>query len=45
MAWKYLGQLPEDVQSDISTLLLLAPEETKTSFANIEFDDPVPSEI
>jgi stress-induced morphogen len=45
LVWKYLGQLQEDVQSDISTLLLLAPEETKMSFANFEFDDPVPSQL
>jgi len=44
-AWQYLGKLPEDVQSDISTVLLITPEETKTSFANFEFDDPVPSKL
>lgn len=41
--WHYLQQLPEDVQGDVSMLLLLTPEETKMSFANLEFDDPVPS--
>jgi hypothetical protein len=44
-AWKYLGQLLEDVQSDISTVLLLTPDETKKSFANFEFEDPIPSRI
>jgi hypothetical protein len=44
-AWKYLEQLPEDVQGDISTVLLLTPDETKMSFANIEFDDPTPSRL
>lgn len=44
-AWKYLGQLPEEVQSDISTVLLLTPDETKRSFANFEFDDPIPSKL
>ena len=44
-AWKYLGSLPDDIQSDLSSLILLAPEETKTSFANIEFEDPVPSQL
>jgi hypothetical protein len=44
-AWQYLGQLPEEVQSDISTLLLLTPEETKMSFANVDFDDPIPSKL
>lgn len=43
MAWKYLDQLPDEVHSDISTLLLLSPDETKMSFANLEFEDPVPS--
>ena len=33
------------LQSDISTLLLLTPDETNASFANFEFDDPVPSKL
>src|SRR5262249_21971387 len=41
--WKYLNRLPDEVQSDLSALILLAPEETKTSFANLEFEDPVPA--
>jgi hypothetical protein len=45
LAWKYLGQLKEDVQGDISTVLLLTPDETKMSFANFEFEDPVPSSL
>lgn len=45
IAWRYLNELPDDVQSDISTLLLLTPDETKKSFANLEFDDPIPSEL
>ena len=44
-AWKYLGQLPDEIQSDISTVLLLTPEETQKSFANFEFDDPIPSKL
>ena len=44
-AWRYLGKLPEEVQGDISTVLLLTPDETKKSFANFEFDDPVPSKL
>ncbi len=44
-AWRYLGQLPEEVQGDISTVLLLTPEETERSFANFEFDDPIPSKL
>ena len=41
MVWKYLDALPDDIQSDISSLLLLMPDETKSSFSNFEFDDPV----
>lgn len=44
-AWRYLGQLPEEIQSDISTVLLLTPDETKMSFANFEFEDPIPSKL
>jgi hypothetical protein len=43
--WRYLEHLPEEIQSDISTVLLLTPDETKKSFANFEFDDPVPSKL
>jgi hypothetical protein len=43
--WRYLDGLPEEVQSDISTVLLLTPDETKMSFANFEFDDPTPSKL
>ena len=45
LAWRYLRRLPDEVQSDISTVLLLTPDETKASFANFEFDDPVPSRL
>jgi len=41
--WKYLDSLDEESQSDISSLILLTPDETKKSFANFEFEDPVPS--
>ena len=39
--WKYLDSLPDEVQSDLSALILLTPEETRTSIANFEFDDPI----
>ncbi|MGL4421482.1 MAG: hypothetical protein ACRCZF_12505 [Gemmataceae bacterium] len=42
-AWTYLKKLPEEIASDISTVLLLTPDEMKLSFANFEFEDPVPS--
>ncbi len=41
--WKLLKQLPEDVFVNITMLLLLTPEETETSFANMEFENPIPS--
>jgi stress-induced morphogen len=45
LVWNYLGELSDDVQSDISMLLLLTPNETKRSFANFEFEDPIPSKL
>jgi len=43
--WKILEHVPEDAQSQITFLLLLRPEEKKTSFANMEFENPVPSHL
>lgn len=43
--WPLLRKLPEDVRADITILLLLAPEEVKGSFANADFEDPVPSRV
>jgi hypothetical protein len=43
--WRYLGKLPEEVQSDLSTLILLEPAEAAQSFANHEFEDPIPSSL
>ena len=45
MIWPYLEKLPEETISDLSMLVLLAPEETAKSFANLEFNDPIPSRI
>ena len=42
-AWKYLDSLDDESLSDISSLILLTPDETERSFANFEFEDPVPS--
>lgn len=41
--WHYLDSLPDEVQSDLSSVILLTPEETGKSLANLEFEDPVPS--
>jgi stress-induced morphogen len=43
--WEHLEKLPEDVQSDVSMVVLLAPEEAKLSLANLEFEHPSPSLI
>ena len=43
--WKYLDVLPDGAVADISTVLLLTPDETKNSFANMEFDEPLPSKL
>lgn len=43
--WACFGGLSEDDQSQITLLLLLAPAETAISFANYEFDHPIPSNL
>ena len=43
--WKLLKRLPDDVVSNITMLLLLAPEETEGSLANQEFEDPIRSRL
>jgi hypothetical protein len=43
--WNYLGKLADDAQSDISSLILITPDETEKSFSNLEFNDPVPSNL
>ena len=43
--WKYFDILPDEAVADISTVLLLTPDETKNSFANMEFDEPIPSKL
>ena len=43
LVWKYLDSLPDEILNDVSVLLLLAPEETGVSLANLDFDHPVPS--
>jgi stress-induced morphogen len=43
--WAFLDKLPEDAAAEISLLLLLTPDEAKTSFANFEFDNPIPTKL
>ena len=41
--WDYLDAMSDETVADLSTLILLTPEETKLSFANFEFEDSIPS--
>jgi hypothetical protein len=43
--WRVLDRLPEEVVAEISVLLMLTPAEAKASFANMEFDNPIPSRL
>lgn len=43
--WQFLEKLPEELQNDITMLVLLTPDEMSKSFANLEFEDPVPSQF
>jgi stress-induced morphogen len=43
--WKYLNSLSDEIQSDLSALILLTTEETSKSIANLEFEDPIPSSL
>ncbi len=45
LVWGFLESLSEDYQAEISVLLLLTPEEAKLSFANDEFENPIPSQL
>jgi stress-induced morphogen len=40
-----IRELPRNVQDDITILLLLAPDETKSSMMNLEFEQPTPSQL
>lgn len=39
--WRWLEKLPESVQFHLGLLILLTPEEAKTSFSSYEFDNPI----
>lgn len=45
LVWPLLEELPDDVQADITILLLLAPEERNRSLLNSEFENPTPSRL
>jgi stress-induced morphogen len=44
--WDFLAaRVPEDVLADVSLVLTVAPSELKMSFANFEFESPIPSQL
>jgi hypothetical protein len=43
--WRLLEDLPEVVQTEITLLVLLTPDEAETSFASFEFDNPSRSRL
>jgi stress-induced morphogen len=46
MVWPFLERLPKEVQSYITMLLLLTPDEVKEgSLMNLEFEHPIPSRL
>ena len=40
--WRLLEEVPDDVVADINVLLLLTPEEARTSVGSFAFDHPLP---
>lgn len=45
LIWPILEPLPDEVFADISMLLLLTPDEARTSMANAEFETPLRSRL
>jgi stress-induced morphogen len=43
LVWTILERLPESIQTQITLLLLLTPQEAEFSFTNLEFENPIPS--
>ena len=39
--WNFLDELPDEVVSEITLLLLYTPSEAEKSFANMEFENPI----
>jgi stress-induced morphogen len=42
VVWDILDELPDDTANQISLMVLLTPQEAKSSFANLEFENPAP---
>jgi hypothetical protein len=45
LIWELLEGLTEDTASQVTLLLLLTPSEVKRSLANMDFEDPIPSNL
>ena len=45
LIWGLFEDLTDDTVSQITLLVLLTPEEIKTSMANMDFEDPIPSDF
>jgi hypothetical protein len=45
VVWPYLRSLSEDARSEITVLLTLTPDEVPSSFANADFDRPLPTAL
>ena len=43
--WEMMQELPDDTVADLTMLVMLAPSELRTSMANLEFEDPSPSQL
>ncbi|GAC1305500.1 MAG: hypothetical protein NVSMB14_12400 [Isosphaeraceae bacterium] len=42
LVWSYLEDLDDEIVAEIYVLLLITPEEKKTSHANFDFENPIP---
>ena len=45
LVWRFLEGSPERIQGQVSLLRALTTAETTASFANFEFDHPIPSSL
>jgi stress-induced morphogen len=45
LIWDILDTLSEDTRAEISLLLLVTPRESKTSYMNLEFNEPRQSRL
>lgn len=45
MVIPHIRELPDETQMDITLLVLLTPDEVRTSTMNMEFENPTPSRL